>query len=185
MSRSPSCMFAGILDTLPCSTCLHEEKVWRRHLFQIFQKTLDLLRTLTSRRCLRVVSHFPTSVTCIVDYRTNILSYQVKFLEYLFSQSFQSASKVNSASMHLINVGNDAWTTLCKALFTWSLVVLLTLQHENSDFSSKIRSPENVVSLCYWKQSTSSCKCRCRISDIYLTYRPEFLFETITQLTAH
>ena len=78
------------------------------------------------------------------------------------------------------------WPTLSRALFRWSYAVLLILQHENSDFPSKTTNGwEWDFSLWYHKHSASSCKSCRHIVDTDLTYRRDFLLETITQLIAH
>ena len=68
-----------------------------------------------------------------------------------------------------------------RALFRWNLVVLLTLQEENSDFpelNDKVLGMELFVVL--YKTTGLA-----HIPDIDLIYRQEVLFETITQLIAH
>ena len=72
---------------------------------------------------------------------------------------------------------------LCRALFRWRHAVLLTLQHENSDFPGKTtKFWKSRFLLCCYKHRTNSCKSRLHIPDINLTYRSDFLFETVEQL---
>ena len=72
-------------------------------------------------------------------------------------------------------------------MFRWSFAVLLTSQHENSDFPSRTKNSWEWAgcSLSYSKHKASLCKSHCQIPDIDLIYRPDFLLEIITQLIAN
>ena len=72
---------------------------------------------------------------------------------------------------------------LCRTLFRSSHDVLLTLQHENSDFPSKTtKSWKWNCSFCYYEHRASSCISRCHTSNINLIYRVDYLFGTVTLL---
>ena len=102
-----------------------------------------------------------------------------------FVKTFRARQR-QLVSIRLSNVDMMCEPRFWEALFRSSYAVLLTLHQENSYFPSKTtNSWEWGCSLWYYKHSASSYKSRRHIPGTDLIYRPDFLFETITQLIAH